>query len=247
MKISIPSISQILFLDIETVSGESNWNDLDPILKTEWIKKCQRQFRVDESLASNYYHERAGIYAEFGKIVCISIAAIRIKRGVLQTVRIKSFCQAKESDLLKSFCQFIVKHYNQPEIHGFCGHNIREFDIPYIVRRFLVHEINVPKVFRISMKKTWENKHILDTLDLWRFGDYKNYTSLQLLCCILNIPSPKSDIDGSQVSAVYWKDDDLDRIVEYCERDVRALIRVFLRLLSVHKPELNLLNTDALR
>jgi DNA polymerase elongation subunit (family B) len=141
--------------------------------------------------------------------------------------------------LLEDFSLLLDKHFNNPEKFAVCGHNIKEFDVPYICRRMLINQLPLPRLFDISGKKPWETKHLIDTLELWKFGDHKNYTSLRLLTAIFDIPSPKEDIDGSQVGRVYWEDRDLDRIAAYCEKDVLATAQLYLRLhrLPVIQPE----------
>jgi predicted PolB exonuclease-like 3'-5' exonuclease len=172
----------------------------------------------------------AGIYAEFGKIVCISVGIFRRNKdtGELE-FHVKSFYSDDERQLLLDFANLLEKHYNNPKKHYLCGHNIREFDIPYICRRMIIQGMNLPDVIDLYGKKPWETEHLLDTLALWRFGDYKNFTSLKLLCGVFDIPTPKDDIDGSEVGKTYWEDKDLDRIEVYCKKDVVATAQLLLR------------------
>lgn len=218
------NLEKILFLDIETVAQKSNFTELDDVFQKHWENKARFISKEDETAEDVY--ERAGIYAEFGKIVCISIGAIRIENGV-KKLRLKSFYNDDEQVLLTNFFELLNQHYNSRD-DLLCGHNGKEFDFPYIARRALINGISIPSILDLAGKKPWEVPH-LDTLQLWKFGDYKHYTSLSLLTSIFNIPTPKDDIDGSMVNEVYWKEKDLKRIANYCEKDVVALTQLFLR------------------
>lgn len=214
----------IMFLDIETVPQHAAFSELAPELQQFWEKKSA-YFRKEEQTPEEVY-ERAGIYAEFGKIICIS-AGLIFKRGHERFFKVKSFYGDDEEALLKEFGQVITGFCNDQK-NQLCGHNIKEFDVPFIARRMIINGIPLPPVLDVAGKKPWEVK-FLDTLDLWKFGDYKHYTSLALLTTILGIPSPKDDIDGSQVASVYYNDKDLERIAVYCEKDVFATAQLFLR------------------
>ncbi|MDF1673487.1 MAG: 3'-5' exonuclease [Vicingaceae bacterium] len=218
------NLEKILFLDIETVAQKSSFTELDDVFQKHWENKA-RFISKEEETAEDVY-ERAGIYAEFGKIVCISIGAIRIENGV-KKLRLKSFYNDDEQILLTNFFELLNQHYNSRD-NLLCGHNGKEFDFPYIARRALINGISIPSILDLAGKKPWEVPH-LDTLQLWKFGDYKHYTSLSLLTSIFNIPTPKDDIDGSMVNQVYWQEKDLTRIANYCEKDVVALTQLFLR------------------
>ena len=228
-------ITNILFFDIETAPGTPQYSDLNETWQELWrIKATQKEIKkpkeeiTEEDVAAVY--GRAGIYAEFGQIVCISVGIfVRSKETSELTVRLKSFASKDEEALLKDFSDLMVKHYNYPERQFMCGHNIKEFDVPYICRRLLIHQMPFPKMFDIAGKKPWETKHLLDTLELWKFGDIKNYTSLKLLTGIFDIPSPKGDIDGSQVGRVFHEEGDVERIAVYCEKDVVAVMHLMLR------------------
>jgi predicted PolB exonuclease-like 3'-5' exonuclease len=173
------------------------------------------------------YRDRAAIFAEFGKIVCISVGIMhRDKEDQRLRIRLKSYASSNEKELLEDFGTLLDQYYANKYL---CGHNIKEFDIPYICRRMLVHQLPFPKALQIQGKKPWETQHLLDTLELWKFGDRKNFTSLKVLASVLDFPSPKDDIDGSQVGRVYWEDTDLERIAYYCEKDVLATAQLFLR------------------
>ncbi len=217
-------LENILFLDIETVPEQQNFEILDQEMQSLWEQKTQYQ-RKDEFTASEFY-DRAGIWAEFGKIVCISVGYFTIK-GDIRNFRVTSFFGTEEK-ILKDFNNLINNHFNQAN-HVLCGHNAKEFDFPFLARRMIINGIPIPQKLNLFGKKPWEVPH-LDTLELWKFGDYKHYTSLKLLTKILGIPSPKGDIDGSQVGHVFYVEKDIDRIVTYCEKDVIAVAQIFLRL-----------------
>lgn len=211
----------VLFLDIETVPQYPEYEQLPDNLKKLWALKAAKQPPLG-AVSTEEYYERAGIFAEFGKIICISVGLINDG-----TLRIKSFAGKNEAELLNDFANLLNTRFNKPEFL-LCAHNGKEFDFPYIARRMLVNGIKIPLLLDTAGKKPWEVQH-LDTMELWKFGDYKNYTSLALLTAIFGIPTPKDDIDGSQVAGVYWKEDNLSRIAEYCQKDVIAIVQLFLK------------------
>ena len=218
------NLEDILFLDIETVPEVAEYDQLDDYKKELWEQKSQYQ-RKDEYTAEEFY-ERAGIWAEFGKIICISVGYFLIKDGI-RNFRVTTF-QGDEVKILKDFKKLLNEHFSRPK-NLLCAHNGKEFDFPYIARRLIIKGISLPYKLDLFGKKPWEVPH-LDTMELWKFGDFKHYTSLKLMANVLGIPSPKEDIDGSMVRAVYYEEGDLDRIVAYCELDVITLAQVFLRL-----------------
>ena len=220
------SSEDILFIDIETVPQKAGFEELPEHFQKLWDKKSS-YFREESQAASEVY-ERAGIYAEFGRIICISAGVIIQKNGE-RFYRVKSFHDPDEKKLLSSFNDMLEKFTSNPG-KRLCAHNGLEFDYPYIGRRTLINGLRIPRVLDISGAKPWEIKdRLLDTLQMWKFGDYKNYTSLDLLCAVFNIPTPKDDIDGSQVAKVYYMEGDLDRIIRYCEKDTLALANLMLR------------------
>jgi uncharacterized protein YprB with RNaseH-like and TPR domain len=225
-------LTKILFLDIETVPEVENFEQLSPYRQRLWEEKTSYQ-RKEGQTAESFY-ERAGIWAEFGKIICISVGFFDTTEKPKLHFRIKSF-SGEETKLLQEF-KTLCDHYFYLKSHLLCAHNGKEFDFPYLSRRMVIHRIALPKILNLFGKKPWEVPH-LDTLQLWKFGDYKHYTSLKLLAEILGIPSPKEDIDGSDVARVYYQEKDLKRIVSYCERDVVTLAQVFLSFQG--KPLLN--------
>ncbi len=217
-------LSNILFLDIETVPEESDWQNLTTTTQELFKKKTSYQ-RKEEITAAEFY-ERAGIWAEFGKIICISVGYFVLNDAKNQ-FRVTSFFGDNEFKLLTEFKNLLETHFSKPS-NILCAHNGKEFDFPFIARRMIVHQIPLPKKLNLFGKKPWEISH-LDTLELWKFGDYKHYTSLNLLTSILGIPSPKDDIDGSEVAKVYYQEKNIKRIVKYCEKDTITVAQVLLR------------------
>jgi uncharacterized protein YprB with RNaseH-like and TPR domain len=217
-------LNNILFLDIETVPQEKSWNDVSEETQQLFEQKTKYQ-RKDEFTVQEFY-KRAGIWAEFGKIICISVGYF-VNVDSIKQLRIKSFSGDDEFKLLTDFKILLDKHFAKKS-NILCAHNGKEFDFPFIARRMIIHKIELPKKLNLFGKKPWEVPH-LDTLELWKFGDYKHYTSLKLLTYILGIPSPKNDIDGSEVARVYYQENDLLRIVDYCEKDTIAVAQVLLR------------------
>lgn len=215
-------LEKVLFLDIETVPQQGKWEDLDPTTQYLWDKKTKFQ-RKDETTAEEFYNERGGIMAEFGKIICISVGILGKNDGLV----LKSFYGDDEKKLLEEFGEI----FNRPKLRDviLCAHNGKEFDFPWIARRFLINGMQPPHPFQLFGKKPWEIPHI-DTMELWKFGDYKSFISLELLANLFGIPTPKDDIDGSMVASIYHIEKDLFRIVTYCEKDVLTLANVFRRM-----------------
>ncbi|MDG2279952.1 MAG: 3'-5' exonuclease [Flavicella sp.] len=224
------SKENILFLDIETVPEVENYAELSEIKKELFALKTNYQRKPKTSLETEIpveeFYEKAGVWAEFGKIVCISVGYF-VMQGSERSFRVKSFYGDDEALLLGDFNELLENHFNGPK-HLLCGHNGKEFDFPFIARRMIIKSINLPIKLNLFGKKPWEVPH-LDTLEMWKFGDFKHYTSLKLLTTILEIPSPKDDIDGSQVAQVYYKEKNLERIAKYCEKDTIAVAQLFLR------------------
>jgi 3'-5' exonuclease len=226
-------LSHVLVFDIETVSQYQNYDSLDQQWQHLWNKKANVLFNKNDQTPDTMYG-RAAIYAEFGKIVCISVGNFQ-RSGNSWQLRIKSFYGDDEKVLLEDFCNMMRKSFDEPygprnyEGKFLCGHNIMEFDVPYISRRLLIHQMDLPVMFDVSGKKPWEIFHLIDTLEKWKFGDYKSFTSLELLASAFNIATPKEDIDGSMVGEVYWQQKDLNRIKEYCQKDVVTVAQLLLR------------------
>ncbi len=227
-------IVNVLFLDIETVSAQPTYDDLSEDLQYLWKLKAKQILRKPaEELTleevKELYPQRAAIYAEFGKIVCISVGFVVREAGKPLELRVKSYAHEDEKVLLIGFSKLLDKYYTNLHSQYMCGHNIKEFDVPYMCRRIVINQLPLPKMLDIPGKKPWELKHLLDTMELWKFGDYKAYTSLRLLTAVFGIPSPKDDIDGSEVGGVFWNDKDVERIAIYCEKDVLATTQLFLK------------------
>lgn len=218
----------ILFLDIETVACSPSYQALSERLKVQWARKANYFRQRDNQLTDEeLFHERAGIYAEFGKIVVIAIGKFSTNEAGERTLRTRSFANHDEAALLREFSGVLAK-MDQSQIR-FCAHNGKEFDYPYLSRRLLVQGIPLPESLNLSGKKPWEIPH-LDTLEMWKFGDYKHYTSLDLLATLFDIPTSKGDMDGSKVNEVYYQEQDLKKIAEYCTSDVVVVSQLFLRL-----------------
>jgi 3'-5' exonuclease len=220
-------LNNILFLDIETVPQFPAYAELPDDWKQLWDTKSASLIKYHEGQTQESLYGRAGIYAEFGKIVCISCGVLQ-GSGDQQKILLKSFCDEDEKKLLQQFNEMLNK-WSTGEAKCLCAHNGKEFDFPYLCRRMIIHGLSIPATLRIAGKKPWEVPH-LDTLELWKFGDFKSYTSLNLLAHVLGIPTPKDDIDGSMVGDVYWKEKNLSRIVAYCQKDVVTVAQVLLRL-----------------
>ncbi|MBL7890556.1 MAG: 3'-5' exonuclease, partial [Bacteroidia bacterium] len=216
----------ILFLDVETAPIVYKYNELNENVRSLWDSK----FRYPTSDSPENQYKKAGVYAEFAKVICISVGFFNAKE-----FRIKSFYHEDEKQLLKDFAGLLNKHFNRKE-HLLCAHNGKEFDFPFLCRRMLINGIKLPKALNIAGKKPWEVQH-LDTMELWKFGDYKSFTSLNLLAHIFNIPTPKDDIDGSDVARVYWEEKDMKRIVTYCQKDVLTVARLLLRFMGEQQIE----------
>lgn len=218
------NLEDILFLDIETVPLFENYQELSQTEQDLWEEKTKYQ-RKEDFTAEEFY-DRAGIWAEFGRIVCISVGYFSF-RNSQRTFRVTSFF-GEEIKILQDFTLLIEQYFSRPH-KLLCAHNGKEFDFPYISRRMIINNLRLPSKLQMFGKKPWEIPH-LDTLELWKFGDYKNFTSLKLLAHILGIPSPKDDIDGSQVRNTFYKEKDIDRIVTYCEKDTVTVAQILLRL-----------------
>jgi len=219
-------LENMLLIDIETVSEHPTFNELNADWKKLWEEKVQRQL-PENVTAEEFYPQRAAVMAEFSKVVCISVGYFK-REGKAIHLRVKSFYGDDEKVLLKDFIGALQKTETNNNKWSFTGHNIKEFDIPFICRRLLINGLSIPPFLDFQNMKPWET-NMIDTFQYWRFGDYKHFTSLKLLAAALNVPSPKDDIDGSMVGDVYWKEKDLERIVTYCQKDVITTANIVLR------------------
>lgn len=208
-------------MDIETVPAFASYADMKEPFKNLWERKAGQLSRTEEETPESLF-PRAGIYAEFGRIICISVGYFRNKE-----FRIKSFYGDDEYQLLNQFCKLLTSHFNSND-KFLCAHNGKEFDFPYLSRRVLIHGLPIPAILNTAGRKSWEVQH-LDTMELWKFGDYKHYTSLELLSAVFDIPTPKDDISGADIHQVYWQEHDLERIRTYCQKDVLTVARLFLK------------------
>lgn len=229
----------IIIIDIETVTAYPNYDAMPESWQVLWAEKSAKILPEGISV-SDFYAQRAGVMAEFSKIICISMGYFNKEQNLY--LRIKSFCGHEEKNILEDFLATLKKIESYNNKWCFAGHNIKEFDIPFLCRRLLVNGIKVPSFLDFQNMKPWET-NIVDTFQYWRFGDYKNYTSLQLLAACLNVPSPKNDMSGSMVGNVYWKEKDLNRIVAYCQNDVVAVANILLRFKGMpllHKDDIQI-------
>jgi len=219
-------LENLLLIDIETVPQHPSFELLSDEWKQLWEEKTQRSL-PDFTTAAEFYPQRAGVMAEFAKIVCISIGYFTKQGNTLQ-LRVKSFFGDEEKKLLQDFINTVNQMESKNNRWSFAGHNIKEFDIPFICRRLLINSLHIPAYLDFQNMKPWDT-NMVDTFQYWRFGDYKNYTSLKLLAAALGVPSPKDDIDGSMVADVYWKEKNLQRIATYCQKDVVTTANIILR------------------
>jgi uncharacterized protein YprB with RNaseH-like and TPR domain len=222
-------LSNILFIDIETVAQHPSHDLLTEDWKALWQKKAEIILRNNTVDSPESIYERAGIYAEFGKVICISCGLLQ-SNGSGKKLVLKSFSGDDEKAVLLGFSDMLAR-WSPGQQKYFCAHNGKEFDFPYLCRRMVINCLPLPPMLNIAGKKPWEVPHI-DTLEMWKFGDYKSFTSLNLLAGVLGIKTPKDDIDGSMVGEVYWKERNLSRIVHYCQKDVITVAQVYLRLLG---------------
>lgn len=225
-----PELRDILFLDIETVATTDNFQNLNERLKAQWARKATYLRREETQTDEALFNQRAGIYAEFGKIICIGVGKFFDQESGELGLKTKAYYGDDEKALLLEF-KSMLERLDSSSLR-LCAHNGKEFDFPYVCRRMLINGISLPGVLNISGKKSWEIPH-LDTMEMWKFGDYKNYTSLDLLATIFNIPSSKGDIDGSQVNEVYYREKNLTKIKDYCVRDVVVLSQLFLKIRGI--------------
>jgi len=224
------SIFDIMFIDIETTPQNESYDLLDDATKALWDKKAEIDFyALKNNLTPSETYERAGIYAEFGKIVCISVGLFFTENNEIK-FKLKSFYNENEMILIKEFIETLNNFCKSPK-QILCAHNGKEFDFPYIARRIIINGLEIPKALNLAGKKPWEINH-LDTMELWKFGDYKHYTSLSLLAHVFGIPTPKDDIDGSMVHKVYYKEKNIKRIAEYCQKDVVTTAQVLLKYMG---------------
>ncbi|MCU0419868.1 MAG: 3'-5' exonuclease [Cyclobacteriaceae bacterium] len=222
-------LRDIVFLDIETIGAVEHYAHLDERLKTQWARKAAFLKREEGQTDEDLFYDRAGIYAEFGKVVCVVVGKLFDVDERTLGLKTKAFAEADEARLLTELKSLLDKLEPGTRL---CAHNGKEFDFPYLSRRFLVNGLELPAVLNLAGKRPWEVPH-LDTLELWKFGDYKHYTSLDLLAAIFNIPTSKGEMDGSRVNHVFYKEKNLAKIASYCTGDVVAVAQLYLRMKSL--------------
>lgn len=233
------NLKDILFLDIETVSAHEDFEKLNDRMKAQWLRKAGYIYRSEEVSSEELYFQKAAIYAEFGKIITIAVGYFHINQDMVE-FRTKALFDHDETKVLEEFKRILIRM--NPEHLKLCAHNGREFDFPYISRRMLIHGIELPSVLNLSGKKPWEINH-LDTMDMWKFGDWKHYSSLELLASIFNIDSSKTGIDGSKVNEVYYRQNKLEDIANYCIQDVIVTAQLFLKLKTLDLGDINFVDT----
>jgi predicted PolB exonuclease-like 3'-5' exonuclease len=234
-KATLNSLRHILFIDIETVGAASDYQSLPDRLRSHWDYKANF-LRKDEKSSEELFNERGGIYAEFGKVVCIGMGYITSSdQGTATQLRIKTLSGDHEKVLLQEFADILADKFNDPKL-VLCAHNGKEFDFPYLCRRMIVNQVKLPTALQIAGKKPWEIAHI-DTLELWKFGDYKHYTSLDLLAALMGIDTSKNELSGDQVNETYYREHDLPKIATYCAKDVAVLAQLYLCLSQAGSPD----------
>ncbi len=224
----INELKNLLFIDIETVSSHDSYEKLDDRIKPHWDKKAGFLRNEDSLSTEELYTDRGAIYSEFGKVIVIALGVFHQADNGPVSLRVKSLSSHDENELLSGFKGLLENKFDQDSLI-LCAHNGKEFDFPYLSRRMLINQIQLPEILDNAAKKPWEVRY-LDTMEMWKFGDRKNFTSLDLLTAIFDVPSSKSDIDGSMVNRVYYKEDGLDRIAQYCAQDVVATAQLYLRM-----------------
>lgn len=222
---------KILFIDIETASISRSFEDLDPEMQALWARKAAHITRnydtpIEQNVLESTYRDKAGIHAEFAKVICVGLGFFT-DLETEKAIRIKTIHEGDEEEILTQFAAFVNQYVSTKGFRFYCGHNIKEFDAPFLCRRLLINGIGLPPSLDLSGKRPWEVRHLLDTLQFWKFGDYKKYTSLKLLAKIFGIPAPKEDLEGNQVGSVYWEEQDFERISKYCAKDVLTTMQLF--------------------
>jgi hypothetical protein len=225
----LKTVTNILFLDIETVSQHPTFHQLDERFQRLWEKKA-KALKADNPPEESY-PERAAIYAEFGRVLVIGVGHFTLQKGEL-SFRTRSFSHPDERQLLVDFSDYLVR-LTKKDNWRMCAHNGKEFDFPYLCRRLLVNSLPMPKLLQIMGKKPWDTPQLVDTMELWKFGDLKAYTSLESMAACLGIPTSKDDIDGSEVGKVFYSTGDVKRIATYCQKDVAVMAQVYARLMGL--------------
>lgn len=229
---NINKISNVLFIDIETVPEVESFEELSERKQMLWVKKVSKQ--IDEKPIYELYFEKSAVYTEFSKIVCISVGYLKLESNNSAEIRIKNFYGDDEGQILKEFAEILNAKFNNQNEHFLCAHNGLEFDFPFLCRKLLIHNIQLPNLLQLQNTKSWNTPWILDTLEMWKFGEFRSMSSLETLATCFNIPTSKDDISGADVAGVYYFENDLERIAKYCAKDVSVLAAVFLRLIGIN-------------
>lgn len=234
---------QLGFVDTETIPGYKDFNDMPEELARMYERKFGHELANNDpdkfDNFEDHYRARAALYPEFGKIVCLVIGVIFVDdKDKQEKLKLKTLCGRHEDKLLAEAAPIIDK------FDSLVGHNSKEFDFPYLCKRFYVHGIQLPQILNIAGKKPWEVS-LIDTMELWRFGSFKGSTSLELFAHCLGLPSPKQDMTGADVAKVYYemfdhmKDGELpfeaesaaiQKIGKYCQGDVVTLANCYRKL-----------------
>ena len=230
-------INCVLFIDIETVPMAKSYEELPEVFQQLWLAKAKR-YSNEGFTPEELFFQKAGLHAEFAKVVCISVGYFRYSETTQKVNSdVKSFFGHNEAEILDNFKEMMEKHYHDCNKHYLCAHNGLEFDYPFLAKRMMINNIRLPKLLNIAGKKSWDSKWLLDTMELWKFGNFSDKVSLALLAACFNIKSPKDDINGADVAQVYYAEDSLERIRIYCEKDVRTLISLFTKMANVTPAE----------
>jgi DNA polymerase elongation subunit (family B) len=199
---------------------------------------------VDNKMIEALYNNKAPLHPEFGKIVCISIGyidgeipeKIEDKPEVELKLKLKSFYGHDEVKLLQDFLnatKSAITNAVNPTYH-LCGHNIMNYDVPFIAKRFIINGLKLPAMFDLDGKKEWNLPYFIDTRNVWKFNVYDSNCSLDLLCNLFDVESSKEGgISGKDVRDVFYIENDVQKIAMYCEEDVRALAQVYLKMKSL--------------
>ena len=234
---TIKNFKNTLFIDIETVSGSENFSSISDRMKDFWVKKAKNLANSANISFEEMYFERAALYAEFGKIIVVGMGFLFVNKQGELSLKVKTIANADEKELLVEFIDFINKTYKSREL-TLVAHNGKEFDFPYLCRRMLANRLEIPKSLQLQGKKPWEIIH-QDTMEMWKFGDRRTYSSLELLAELMGIEGAKIDLSGDRVNYVFYKEKDLDRIAAYCGDDVIIVAQLYLRFhfLSIVEPQ----------
>ena len=231
--INIP-INKILFIDIETVGVEPDWETLiknqEPLSFQfrNYFDWFQKRFPEDaDKPIEQMFVNRAALVPEFARIACVSVAFVTDKGET----KMQSFTDSDEKKLLVDV-QKLLKKVSELGFY-LCGHNVKGFDIPMLAKRMIINGILPPKILPGHDTKPWEIK-AFDTKEFWQFNNYQTIASLELMCVVLGVESSKTmEVTGNKVHEAFWVKKDYEGIKKYCEKDVSVLIDVIHKLVSL--------------